>query len=280
MLTKHDFGYPPEVNPFYSHIQVGVEIECRHHDISLMYANIEVDKSNHPVSWPAMLNEERIDGLLLVGTFIEDTVGLLKRRLDLPIVLVDSYAPNSPYDSVIIDNGPGTVQAIQYLINRGHRNIGLIGTNPDSPPSILERHTAFERTLQAYGYSRAYIEPSQLTQESGYDATCRLLERAPEVTAIFACADIVAIGVLQAARDLGIDVPADLSVVAFDNIDVAALLTPALTTIHVHKTWMGTLGLRRLLDRVADPGQPRVTLSVATHLIERNSVAAPRNGTI
>lgn len=272
MLTKHDFGLPPSINPFYSHIQAGVENECRKHNISLMYANIEVDASNHPVIWPAMLSEERIDGLLLVGTFIEDTVGLLRRRLDLPIVLIDSYAPNHPFDSIVIDNVPGTTIAVEYLIERGHRNIGLIGTNPKSPPGVLERRKGFIEALECHGLSVEYIEDSHLTQKDGEVAIRRLLERAPEVTAVFACADIVATGVLSGAREIEVGVPNSLSVIGFDNVDIASVVTPALTTVHVHKTWMGALGVRQLLQRAAEPDQPKVTVSVATVLVERDSV--------
>ena len=276
MLMKHDFGYPPSINPFYSHVQAGIENACRRQNASLMFASIEVDSSNRPVAWPPMLSEERIDGLLLVGTVIEDTVGILKRRLDMPIVLIDAYAPNLPYDSIVIDNDTGTRSAVEHLIQLGHRRIGLVGTNPESPPSLGERRACFRSSMRKHGLSEAYIEDSELTQDSGCESLKRLLERAPEVTAVFAAADIVAIGALNAARDLGVEVPSDLSVIGFDNIDLAGMVTPALTTVHVPKTWLGTLGVKQLLHRVAEPLRPKVTISVATKLIERDSVGPAR----
>jgi LacI family transcriptional regulator len=272
MLAKHDFGYAPDVNPFYTHIQAGVENECRRNHVSLMYANIEVDTSNHPLFWPAMLNDDLIQGLLLVGTFIDDTVGLLQRRLHLPIVLIDSYAPRLPFDSIVIDNHMGTRSALECLFAHGHRHIGLIGTNPKSPPGVLERRDAYLQVLREHSLPECYVEDSQLTQQSGYSASRELLRRAPEVTAIFAVADIVAIGVLNAVRELGYRVPEDLSVIGFDNIDMASVVTPALTTVHVHKTWMGALGVRQLLQRATGPGQPKVTVVVATELVQRDSV--------
>jgi LacI family transcriptional regulator len=276
MLTKHDFGYAPDVNPFYTHVQAGVENECRRHNLSLMFANIEVDTSNHPLFWPAMLNEDRIQGLLLVGTFIDDTVGLLSQRLDLPIVLIDSYAPSMPFDSIVIDNAIGTRAAIEHLLARGHQHIGLVGTNPKSPPGVLERRHTYLEIMREQGFPETYVEDSQLTQASGYSATRELLRRAPEITAIFAVADIVAIGVLNAARDLRIDVPDALSVIGFDNIDMASVVTPALTTMHVHKSWMGALGVRQLIQRAHEANRPKVTLVVSTELVERDSVG-PRH---
>jgi len=274
MLMKHDFGYPPSINPFYSQIQAGVEEECRRQHISLMYANIEVDTSNHPISWPPMLSEERIDGLLLIGTFIEDTVGILKRRLDIPTTMIDAYAPNLPYDSVVIDNEMGTRQVVEHLVEQGHRNIGLLGTNPGSPPSLLERRRTFRQLMRDHGLSDGYIEDSPLLQDESGDALARLIERAPEVTAVFCAADIIALGVLTAARRLRISVPEELAIAGFDDIDLAAVVTPALTTVRVHKTWMGAMGVRQLLSRAAEPMRPKVTISVATELVRRQSVRA------
>ena len=275
MLTKHDFGYPPSINPFYSVVQAGVEDECRKQGLSLMYANVEVDGSNHPVVWPAMLSEARIDGLLLVGTFIENTVDTLRRRLDMPIVLIDAYAPNLPYDSVLIDNETGTCSAVEHLIQLGHRHIGLIGTNPASPPSVLERRVSFSRLMGRHGLSDAYIEDSEITLPSGNTSLRSLLQRAPEVTAVLACADLVAVGALNAARNLGLTVPQDLSIVGFDNIDLAGVVTPALTTVHVHKTWMGILGVRQLIARSLNPEQPKTTMLLTTNLIVRDSAGRP-----
>jgi DNA-binding LacI/PurR family transcriptional regulator len=277
LLTKHDYGIPPNVSPFYSHIQAGIESECRKRHISLMFANVEVDPSNRPVVWPPMIQESHIDGLLLAGAFIEDAIGFLRRKLNIPIVLVDSYAPNLQFDSVLIDNVPGTATAINYLLDLGHRNIGLVGTNLSSPPSVLERRNEFTRIMAHRGLSTDYIQDSEIVERSGYDAAKNLLTRAPEVTALFAAADLVAFGAIQALHEMGRRVPEDVSVVGFDNIDSAGFITPALTTVHVHKTWMGAISVQQLLERARRPEQPKVTISVATELVIRDSACTPRS---
>lgn len=276
MLVKHDYGLEVMVNPFYSHVQAGVERECRQRGINLMYANIEVDPSNHPVLWPQLIREDRLEGLILVGTFIEGAIDQLKRQIAMPIVLVDSYAPHLPYDSVVTDNIGGVEQVVEHLLRLGHRKIGLVGANDQSPPSIRERREGYVRTLRAHGIDEHFIEPSQLLREAGEEAAHRLLTRCPDITAIVACNDETAIGVMHAAVARRLTVPADLSIAGFDNIDLARDVTPALTTVHVHKAWMGSLGVRALLDRIQNPDQPRITVTVATQLIERNSVASPR----
>jgi len=275
LLTKHDHGFPFEVNAFYSYIHAGVESECRHYNLSLMFSNIEVDPYNHPVGWPAMITEKRIDGLILAGTFIENTIGLLGQHVDIPIVLVDSYGPHLPFDSVVIENVTGATTAMNHLLSEGHTHIGLIGWAKKSSPGVNERYIGYNRSLEAHNISTRYIEESGLNREEGYNATTRLLRRAPEVTAIFACNDLTAIGAIHAARDMGLAVPGDLSIIGFDNIDMAREVTPALTTIHVYKTWLGIFGVRQLIARALNPEQPKTMTTIMTDLIVRESTGHP-----
>ncbi len=275
LLTKHDLGLPVEINPFYSHIHAGIESECRRRQISLMYAAVEVDPANRPMLWPAMLSEQQIDGLILAGTFIEETVDLFQRRADVPVVLVDSYAPNLPFDSVVIDNIPATMSAIDYLIRQGHRKIGLIGWFSESPPSVHERKIGYCQALEKHGIQETYIQPCGLNREEGRDAMRQLLADHPDVTAVFSCNDLSALGVLGGARDMGLSVPRDLSVMGFDNIDLTREVTPALTTVHVHKTWLGALSVYQLVERAMFPEMPKVTVVVSTQLVIRDSVCPP-----
>lgn len=275
LLTKHDYGFPFEVNAFYSYIQAGVESECRRHNLSLMFSNIEVDPANHPVVWPSMITEKHIDGLILAGTFIENTIGLLGQRVDIPIVLVDSYAPNLSFDSIVIENTTGATTAIKHLIAQGHTHIGLIGWAKSSPPSVNERFIGYKRALEAHNIDNHYVEESGLNREEGYRAATQLLQHAPEITAIFACNDLTAIGAIHAARDMGLAVPGDLSIVGFDNIDMAKEVTPALTTVHVYKTWLGIFGVRQLIARAVNREQPKTTTSIMTDLVVRESTGHP-----
>jgi LacI family transcriptional regulator len=278
MITKHDYGLPIEINPFYSHIQLGVERECQRMGLSLMYANIEVDHQNRPVYWPSMLREQRIDGLLFVGTFFEDTVDIIQRQTNVPIVLIDSYAPNLPFDHILIDNMNGTRRMVEHLIQLGHRNIGLVGSGEEIPPGVQERVHSFFTTLKAHNLPTHYHEDSWLERGQSYEATLNLLRRAPELTALFVINDDCAIGAMHAATDLGLRIPEDISIAGFDDINVAREVTPPLTTVVVPKAWMGAMGVRRLLERAANPDQPKVYLVLSTDLVIRKSVSPPRLG--
>lgn len=272
MLVKHDYGLPLAFNPFFSQVQAGVEQECRAQHLSLMFATIEVDRSNRPLEWPRMVEDNSVDGLLLIGTNIESTAEALRQRLlNKPIVLVDSYARGFPFDSVLIDNVGGATQAVRHLLELGHRHIGLIGSNPESPPDILERRQAYITTLRAHDVEPLYIEDGLMTREAGYEALRCLLRRAPQVTAVFVVNDDTAIGVLHAAQDMGLRIPEDLSIVGFDDIAPASQVRPALTTVRVPKIWLGRLGVRQLIERSRHPDQPQVTLTLATELVVRQS---------
>ncbi len=275
MLVKHDVNLPVAVNAFYSHVQAGVERACRHNGINLMYAAIEVDQSNRPVAWPALVNEKGLDGLLLLGTLIDDALEVMQQRQNIPTVLIDSYGPSETFDMVHIDNAQGTQVAITHLLQQGHRHIGLVGYNKASPPSFQERHRAYCETLLRHGITSCYVAESHHSMSDAYRATQQLLQASPEVTAIFGCMDLAAFGAMNACLDAGLRIPDDISIIGFDNIDLAGEIRPGLTTVHVHKNWMGMLGVRRLIERVRYPEQPATKTLISTHLVARDSVAAP-----
>lgn len=276
MLVKKSYGVSETVNPFYAHVQAGVESECRRRGLSLMFSSIEVDRRNRPVIWPAMLSDQRIDGFVIIGALIDDAISFIQHKAGRSIVLIDSYAPTLPHDAVLIDNFQGMLSLVQHLIDSGHRRIGLLGWDPETAFSIQERMEGYRAALRNNGISETFIEETRLEREAGFSGSQRLLKRAPQVTALVCCNDDIAIGALYGARDLGLSVPADVSVAGFDDIDLAREIVPALTTVRVPKSWLGVLGVRFLLDRVAYPEQPRLSVRLATDLIIRDSTCPPK----
>lgn len=277
-IGKIERGETMTINPFYSYVLAGIERECQRYNLSLMLANISVDKLSRPVNLPPMLLDNQVDGVLMVGTFLEDTIHQIGRKFEKPVVLVDAYAPGSRFDSVVTDNITGAYMAVKYLIKQGHQRIGLIGSLQDAYPSIRERRKGYLRALKHHRIPDVYIEDSELNRDSAYDATCALLQRSPEITAIFACNDEVAVGVLNAARQIGRSVPHDLSVIGFDDIDLATQITPALTTMRVDKILMGRLAVRHLKDRAETPDRTALTTLISAALIPRETVAPPPRG--
>ncbi|MCU0475735.1 MAG: LacI family transcriptional regulator [Anaerolineae bacterium] len=275
-VGKIEHGETMTANPFYSHVLAGIERESQQLGLSLMMANMAVDALNKPVAMPPMLLDKQVDGVLVMGTFLRDTIKHIRKRVDKPVVLIDAYAPGMPFDSVLTDNINGAYSAVDYLVKQGHRHIALVGSMVDGYPSIRERRKGYLRALKNHRIGDVYIEDGLLTRDVGYHSTIALLRRSPQITAIFACNDEVALGVLQAARDVGRDVPRDVSVIGFDDIDIAQKLTPQLTTMRVDKVLLGRLAVRLLRDRYEMPEMPALTMLVSATLMVRDTVGVAR----
>ncbi len=271
ILIKRHTEQDTPIDPFYSALLNGVEQACQRRHLSLMYASIEVDGELRAQKWPPLWNEQKADGWLILGVLLKDSPPFPRDHLSPAIVLVDAYA-EQPYDMISIDNAHGAYTAVSYLIRQGHRQIGLIGSWTNGYPGIDQRRQAYLKALADYGITQSYIEDGGLNSILGYTTTLQLLQRSPEITAIFACNDDSALGVLRAAYELGRRVPEDLSVIGFDNLRAAAESVPPLTTMNVDKLLMGELAVQQLINRCEYPNRAPITILVRTELIRRQSV--------
>lgn len=271
-LMKARADDPPYANPFYGPILASVEAACRRRQINLLVAAVPVDVDNHPEELPRMLVEDQLDAVILVGAFVDHTIARLLQRPGKPVVLIDAYATDASYDAVVSDNYRGAYSAVSHLVEAGHRHIALVGTLPDAYPSIAERRRGYEQALRDHAIEERYFADAHLVHTEVAEATAALLRRFPHVTALFCANDMVALEALAAARALGRQLPEELSVVGFDDIETAAHVTPALTTMHVDKAAMGRLAVQLLLHRLEAPGSSPVTAVLRPTLVERQSV--------
>jgi LacI family transcriptional regulator len=275
VILKAEPGIKPQSSPFYSHVLAGIEAACRQSKINLLYATLPVDKDNIPLEMPHLLSESQADGFLLMGAFVDETLFRLLGDSSRPVVLVDAYADVARYDSVVSDNLNGAYQATSALIARGHRHIGLVGGHSQAYPSLRERREGYLQALRAHGVSDTYAAPCTLDDQSAMEAATSLLREHPQITALMGVNDAVAIASLRAVQALGRRVPQDLSIMGFDDIDLAQHVTPTLTTMHVDKSAMGRLAMLLLSYRFESPESECVTAVLRPRLIERASVAGP-----
>lgn len=261
-------------NTFFSEIIVNVERECQRNNVNLMYANIELDEHGHAHNMPPMLLNGLVDGAIVVGAFLEETLTDIYTRSGNNLILIDGYTSEKvAIDSVLIDNLQGATIAVTHLIENGHRKIGLIGSNIDDYPGLAQRREAYCRTLKRYNIEETFIEESNLQSPVAYDATIRLMTKYPDITAIFSCNDeIAAKSVMVALQQLNYKVPEDVSIIGFDDTDIASKSNPALTTIHVDRELMGIMGVRQLIERAKNPERSPIKTVVSTRLILRDSV--------
>jgi LacI family transcriptional regulator len=229
-----------------------------------------------------------LDGILLVGPASMDVVQAL-RGGDRPLVLVDNAVPEVPVDAVLSDNFGGGRAAVVHLVELGHRDIAFIGGPFRVSPRPLRHrtNTVWSMEQRALGYLIALSEAGiQLdyrlyegdnhTTAGGYAACQRLLAAGIKFTAIFCANDAAAIGAMRALHEAGLGVPHDVSVVGFDDIEVAQHLIPPLTTVRVDKEAIGTWAVQRLVARALTPGAIHSTTVLHVDLVQRGTVAPPK----
>ncbi len=260
-------------NSYYRRILDGVVSELAR------WGHKAVLQSSHNLLDPAVLADmNRPDrlGILLLGEYSPDQTAFIEQCTH-PMVLVDIIHQGWP-DVVTVDNLAGIRAAFDHLHGLGHRRIGYIGRHPEV--------TAFEERFLSYKWKMTEaglpVQPRWVYEGSAHiDATAEgvktILQQPDRPTALLCANDMHALGVLRAATDLGLQIPGDLSVVGFDDEDVAAVVTPALTTMHVNFERLGVLAVRQLMLEVETglvERQPGAHIRVQPELVVRQSTAA------
>ena len=214
--------------------------------------------------------------ILLLSQLTQRQKAVLVAR-GLPFVVVDPTAePGPEVSSVGATNWSGGLTATKYLIDLGHRRIGII----TGPPELLcsrARLDGYRAALERAGLSvdNEIVKPGDFRVRTGYEQAKVLFGLDARPTAIFAGNDLSALGVLRAAREAGLRVPEDLSVVGFDDIPLSAWSTPPLTTVHQPLTEMAAVAVRTLLESTGSDGTLRHRVELATDLVVRESTAPP-----
>jgi LacI family transcriptional regulator len=254
-------------NPFYSRVLEGIEGELAMKNFNLV---LHLIPNEEKIEMPKMMREKQVDGVILVGVIKQSSMDLLCES-DLPMVLVDPKFDQSEYSQVLIDNEHGAFQATQHLIQKGHRRIGFIGGELGRL-SFQQRYIGYKKAIEFHHlkWDEALVQTGGL--EKGYDHIGQLLKMDDPPTAIFAANDINAIYGYKAISERGLNIPEDVSVVGFDDIALASMSSPPLTTVRVYKEEMGSIAVRNLLLTFEDSSVKSSTTLVPTRLIERESV--------
>lgn len=216
----------------------------------------------------------RADGLIVLShlaTRNRQTERLAAKGV--PFVVWGPAIPGQAYCSVGSDDYQGGCTAVEHLIRLGRRHIALLGAGEDCLEMKL-RYDGYVDALKAAGrqVDPRLIEESNSSSQAGYEAMRRLLVRAPEIDAVFANSDVMAIGALEGVRSAGRTVPDDVAVVGYDDIALAAYCSPPLTTIRQNLPLAGQLLVERLLSQIE--GVPAEPVMLPTELIVRRSCGA------
>jgi len=269
----HTIGliFPDNANPFFAEVARGIEDTSFEHDYSVILCNSD-DNLRKELLYTNVLAEKRVDGILFVsaGNSTENTQALQERGI--PLVVVDREVRGVDVDSVLTDNVHGGWLATHHLVELGHRRVGCISGPSDITPSA-DRITGYRQALQEAGISvdESLIVRGDFQYESGHWAARQLSAMDDPPTAIFACNDLMAIGAISAALELGRQVPATLSLVGFDDVRLASFVNPPLTTVAQPKYEMGVLAAQMLMERIKDKTMPPRRHLLETTLVIRGS---------
>ena len=268
---------PDGRNPFFAEIAQGIEEVGLEQGYSLILCDSGNDLGRVLVH-TKHLSTKRVDGIIFTtsGDDFEDVASLIEEGT--AVLVIDMDAGRFPADAILFDNFEGGRLATEHLLALGHRRIACI-TGPSRQSLRRERETGYRHALQEVGISpdEALIREGDFQPASGYRHALELLRQPEPPSAIFACNDLMAMGALRAAREMHLDVPAQLSVIGFDDIYLAAYTTPTLSTIRLPKREMGRQAARMLLQRIEEPQRAVETYTVALELVVRESTA-PYNG--
>lgn len=253
---------PDITNPFFPAVTRGVEDAASQAGYTVFLCNTDNDSAMEETD-VRKLRERCVDGIIFVGS--QARRSRLERLLQdgIPVVVTDREVSDLDADSVLVDNAAGASAAVSHLVELGHTRIAHAAGHRETPTG-QDRCTGYRSALEQAGLpvDESLIVWGEFNVESGIRAGQVLLGRSPRPTAIFAANDMIALGVIRAAREAGLAVPQDLSVVGFDDIPMAALVSPPLTTVRQPAYEMGWLAMRMLLERI----EGRVTGGGRRHL--------------
>jgi LacI family transcriptional regulator len=246
---------PDSANPFYAEIGRHVEEYAFGLGYSVIFCNTERDIQKE-TKYVELLSDKQVDGVIFVATGMTVTLEPLFSR-KMPVVVCDREFPEFPADTLLTDNLQGGYLIGQHLLDLGHRRIACI-SGPSHITPGGERLIGFKKALMEGGLAEEDISIlcGDYHPESGRELALELLSQAAPPTAIFACNDLMAFGVLEAAYICGRTVPEELSVVGFDDIDLASFTVPPLTTVCQPKDHFGYRSVQLLVERIADKTLP------------------------
>lgn len=264
-------------NPFFGAFSEGVALAAEHEGYALHFI------SPLKGSLARAMGRATVDGVVVIGLSARHPEVEQLRAAGLPLVMVDSSAmPDLP--TIEVDDEGGARLAAEHLIALGHRDLFVVAIEPLTPGAGMDFDGVATRRMRGYtgAFAAAGIELPEnayvfapATIEGGIAGLRGAWEDGLRPTGVLAMSDAMAIGVLRAARELGLRVPEDLSVVGFDDIDISQHTNPPLTTVHQPIRQKGEMAVRAVLSAINRPNVRTERLRLETRLIIRASTGAP-----
>lgn len=265
---------PDISNNIFAEVARGIEdiATMYHYNIILCNADKQKDKEIRVIN---TLLEKQVDGLLFMGGTITDEHLRAFESSTIPVVLCATSDPNATAPYVDIDHEAAAYDAVQALIAAGHRDIAMMSGTLEDPTVGYARHQGYKKALQEAGiaFREDYVRVGDYSYESGMELMHYFLNLPERPTALFSANDEMAIGAIHTIQDFGLSVPDHISVISVDNIRMASMVRPQLTTVAQPMYDIGAVSMR-LLTKFMNKETVDDTRVILPHrLIERQTVA-------
>jgi LacI family transcriptional regulator len=268
---------PDVANPFFTLIVRAAEDVARRAGYRIILCDTRGDLTIEREVLEEMI-AHRVEGIVIAPVSDRSRSHLLRfAKFGVPFVLVDRTVPGIDVDTILGDSVGGAEQLVEHLIGLGHRRIGFI-VESDEVSTARDRRRGYESALQAAGIplNPELVAKATVDPQGGFNGMQRLLELDDPPTAVFTVSNLVALGAIEAVREAGLQVPDDVALVCFDDIEYASRLNPFLTVMEQPAEAFGTMGTQLLIDRIEGRGseRPRMVVLPAAFVIRKSCGAS------
>lgn len=262
-------------NPFMSELAYYIEVTARRSGYNLILCNSHPDLTQEQKVMQLMVGHQ-VDGVLIIPQKPESYENLKRYTALIPSVFLSENLKDQNGSYISVDNQRGTQLGTEYLYKLGHRNILYYGCRTGSTTHQL-RADGYREACQMLGIAPkiVYFDSASSSIELGYEMAHKALEQKREITAVFASTDSNAIGLMQAAREMNIRIPEDLSLLGFDNIRLASLPQIDLTTVAQPKEEMAVRAVKMLIRKIEKQSSAPAFEIIEPALVERSSCQSP-----
>ena len=260
---------------FFSELMRGIDLVAREQGLHLLVSSYHGNPEEQAAALRTMRG--RVDGLLVMAPHVDHAGSVAQNLGSMPTVLLDTRDTLGVFPTVGIDNYGGAVAMVEHLVDAGHRQIAFIA-GPEHNFDAIERLRGYREALaQRLPRSKPRVLQGDFGEASGHASGRALLTAKPKPDAVFAANDMMALGCLFAFNQAGIKVPQDIALAGFDDIPLARLVVPALTTVQVRIAELGGSAARMLLALGdARPSAARRILLPPQLIVRESSVRTPR----
>lgn len=221
------------------------------------------------------LKEKRVDGLIFTSENLTDEYINYIKKMNIPVVLLSTISKERDFPFVKVDDYKASYAAVEYLIHKGHENIGMLSGNPEDPISGDPRIKGYKQALMDHNLSQKsnqIVAGCDFSFKDGRTNLPILLKKFPEITAIFAASDEMAAGAITAAHEKNIRLPEELSIMGYDNILISEMVYPPLTTVGQPLHEMGYTATKMLFKQIDNEELEESEIYLPFEIIERGSV--------